>query len=456
MWELRSYQRKAVDVGLNYLNGSYSQPVIMTLPTAAGKSLVISKLAKEWGRPCLVLQPSKELLDQNIKKLFEFGGKATIYSASAGEKELSELTYATLGSIKDIADKIKKMGIQTVLIDEAHKSYSPEDGSMFIKFMKKLAPKKVIGFTATPFRLKQYMEGSKLMMLHRTRPSFFKNMLYTVQVKEMIDNGFWTPLKYHQHDFDDSRLDLNSTGSEYTKESVEEAVTSQMINETMLDMTRKLLKQGTANGILLFINSVKNAKTMAKMLGKDAAVVHATTPPKERNQMIEDFKSGKIKVMCNVSVLTTGFDYPKLTHIIMGYPTNSLSLYYQIIGRVTRIAEDKSKAFFIDLCGNVKRFGKIEDLVIESYPGEGWGVFSGDKVLTNKYLNTVDKTKDDIDSSRSGVKKSKIWPWGKFKGMPLEDAPINYIKFILHKSGMDFNSPHMYKLKQSLEEVLAK
>jgi DNA repair protein RadD len=456
MWELRSYQRKAVDEGLSYLSGSYSQPVIITLPTAAGKSLVISKLAQEWGKPCLVLQPSKELLDQNIKKLVDFGGEATIYSASAGEKELSKLTYATLGSVKGIANKMKKLGIETVLIDEAHKSYSPETGSMFTKFMKELSPKKVIGFTATPFRLKQYMEGSKLMMLHRTRPSFFKNMLYTVQVKEMIDNGFWTPIKYYQHEFDDSKLELNSTGSEYTKESIEEAVTSQMINETMLDMTKKLLKQGTARGILLFINSVNNAKIMASKLGKDAAIVHAKTPIKERNKAIEDFKLGRIKVMCNVSVLTTGFDYPELTHIIMGYPTNSLSLYYQIIGRVTRISEGKEKAFFIDLCGNVKKFGKVEDLTIESYPGEGWGVFSGQKVLTNKYLNTVDKTKSDIDSSTSGLKKSKTWPWGKFKGMALEDAPINYIKFILYKSGMDFNSPHMYKLKLSLEEVLAK
>jgi DNA repair protein RadD len=456
MWELRDYQRRAIDEGLNYLNSSYSQPVIITLPTAAGKSLVISKLAKEWGKPCLVLQPSKELLDQNIKKLIDFGGDATIYSASAGEKELSKLTYATLGSIKDIADRIKKMGVDTVLIDEAHKSYSPEPGSMFSKFMKKLGAKKVIGFTATPFRLKQYMEGSKLMMLHRTRPSFFKKMLFTVQVKEMIDNKFWTPIRYYEHEFDDSKLDLNSTGSEYTQESIDEAVSSQKINETMLDMTKKLLEQGTARGIILFINSVYNAELMAKKLGSDAAIVHAKTPIKERDKMIEDFKNGKIKVMCNVSVLTTGFDYPELTHIIMGYPTNSLSLYYQIIGRVTRIAEGKSKAFFIDLCGNVKRFGRVEDLVIESYPGEGWAVFSGNKILTNKYLNTVDKTKSDIDKSIGGIKIGKTWPWGKFKGKPLEDAPINYIKFILYKSGMDFNAPHMFELKRSLESVLAK
>lgn len=453
--ELRTKQREVVDECMGYLRGKYAKPVVVTCPTAFGKSLCISKVAQEFGEPCLVLQPNKELLFQNLEKLRIFGEDATVYSASAGIKELSELTYATLGSVVKLANKLREMGVRTVLVDEAHKGYSPDKGSQFTTFMNALAPKKVIGFTATPFRLKAYMEGAKLMMLHRTRPSYFKKVLFVVQVQEMLDNGYWTPIKYYQHNFDTSDLKYNTNGSEFTKESVEEAVSSQKINETMLDMTHKLLEQGTHHGIMLFANSVQNAIKLKKKLGNKAVVVHAKTSKKERKKSVEDFKANKVPVMVNVGVFTTGFDYPELTHIIMGYPTNSLSLYYQIVGRITRIAEGKKKAFFIDLCGNVDRFGRVEDIEITSYPGEGWGVFSGDKLLTNKYLGSVDTTKDDIKERLvSQGKNVDKWPWGKFKGQALKDTPTWYIEFMLYKSGFDWNSPKQYKLKKKLEELI--
>lgn len=453
--ELRPLQFTVVDECLKYLEGDYNKPVVATCPTAFGKSLCISKVAQEWGEPCLVLQPNKELLEQNLEKLRIFGGDATVYSASAGTKELSEFTYATLGSVKKLAKEMRKMGIRTVLVDEAHKECSPDKGSEFVTFMEELAPKKVIGFTATPFRLKAYMGGAKLMMLHRTRPSYFKKMLLVVQIQEMLDNDYWTPIKYYQHDFDTRGLDYNSNGSKFTKASVEEVVSSQKINETMHDMTVKLLEQDKHHGIMLFIDSVANAIKMQKLFGDKAVVVHAKTPKKERAESVRRFKANEVPIMCNVGVFTTGFDYPELTHIIMGYPTNSLSSYYQIIGRITRKSEGKRKAFFIDLCGNVERFGRIEDLEIISYPGEGWGVFSGNKLLTNKYLGTVDKTKDDIKADLNGkVTAVDKWPWGKFKGRALSEAPISYIKFMLYRSGFDWNSPSQYKLKKKLESLI--
>ena len=114
------------------------------------------------------------------------------------------------------------------------------------------------------------------------------------------------------------------------------------------------------------------------------------TPAKERKRIIDDFKSGKIKVLTNVGVLTTGFDYPELDTVVMARPTMSLAMYYQIVGRAIRPHPDKEAGWIVDLCGNIKRFGRVEDLrLMERKPGEYFiqGIADNQyKQLTNTYF----------------------------------------------------------------------
>ena len=145
-FELRPYQKEAVDAGLKFLTGKSKKPGIIVAPCGAGKSLLISKIAHEINRPTLVLQPSKEILEQNYAKAISFGAKPTIYSASCGVKELSAMTYATLKSIKKDVARLKDIGIDTLLVDECHSGYSPEEGSEFMEFMSEFPEAKVLGF----------------------------------------------------------------------------------------------------------------------------------------------------------------------------------------------------------------------------------------------------------------------------------------------------------------------
>lgn len=117
-FELRPYQKEAVDAGFKFLTGRSKKPGIIVAPCGCGKSLLISKIAHEINRPTLVLQPSKEILEQNYAKAISFGSEPTIYSASCGVKELSAMTYATLKSIKKDVARLKDIGIDTILIDE--------------------------------------------------------------------------------------------------------------------------------------------------------------------------------------------------------------------------------------------------------------------------------------------------------------------------------------------------
>lgn len=330
MFKLRDYQQEAVDAGLEYVRKK-SKPGIIVAPVGSGKSLVISSLAHEIKSPTLVLQPNVELLHQNIDKLRALGGEATICSASAGERDISELTYATLGSIRNDVNLLKAKGVDTVILDEAQFGYSPDPGSMFKTFLDTLKPKNVIGFTATPFRLKQYsnMSGdrySQLNMLNRNRPSVFKDFIHITPISKMIEESYWAELSYEEWDFDTSTLRVNSTGAEYTERSISKAISDNNVNTNILGRAKKLVEEGKR--MIIFVDSVENAHKMASKLPSSVAL-DSGTKKSDRNKIVSDFKAGKIQAIVNVGIVGVGFDAPELDVVIIGRPTRSYALLHQ-------------------------------------------------------------------------------------------------------------------------------
>jgi DNA repair protein RadD len=139
----------------------------------------------------------------------------------------------------------------------------------------------------------------------------------------------------------------------------------------------------TRKGILVFTRFVKEAQKLAYAFD-DCAVVTGETPKAERERILADFKSGRIKVVANAGVLTTGFDYPELDTIVMARPTKSLALWYQIVGRAIRPCKGKV-GWIVDLCGNYQQFGRVEDLRIdkEDPNSSRWCIKSNGRQLTN-------------------------------------------------------------------------
>lgn len=455
----RDYQAEGIQVGLDYFNQPNKQkPAIFVAPVAAGKSIIIGGIASQLEEPTIILQPSVELLNQNYSKLITFGGEASIYSASAGVKEIGHTTYATLGSIKKIAKEFKNMGVKNVIIDECHMGYSPNTDSMFRKFMKELNPDKVLGFTATPIRLKQYGDmhdnWSQLNFLNTGRPVYFRDILHVVPISMMVERGYWSKLEYEQYDFDEGTLRLNSSGAEYTEHSIKRAIEEQGINNNIYLRVKNLLKEGRKN-ILIFMDSVYNAEKMAKLF-ESGACVSGQTNKKERKAIIEAFVNGHIRIVTNFGTLTTGFDHPQLDCIILGRPTNSLALFYQMAGRGTRIHPDKENCLIIDFCNNVKRFGKLEDINFEYIEGYGWGMFTGDKLLSNVRMEAgFEMTKEDLHRKSEMDAKDAInmelW-FGKYKGKRVSELPSGYIKWALEK--WDFNDKKRKLMKKQMEEIL--
>lgn len=422
--KLRDYQEIAVKKGVDYFLSGSQKPSLIVAPTAYGKSVVVSSIANQLPGKTIVLQPSKELLEQNYNKLMLLGGEAGIYSASMGVKVLGKITYATIGSIKTMGAQLKALGYTNVIVDEAH-LYPPNSESMFGGFIKDLGTTKVLGFTATPFRLQTNtnMQGyrySQLVMLTSRSKSagFFKDILHVHQIHEMVSGGYWSKLDYELYDFDSGELVMNSTGAEFTEASVQRAYENLNINQRIAKRVQSLDRKS----ILIFVPEVKNAYELQRMI-PNSVVVHGDMTKEERAYSIKGFRSGQFRVAINVNVLSVGFDYPGIDCIMLGRPTASLAWLYQAIGRGTRILDGKKDCLIVDFVGNTARFGRVEGITIEN-DGSRWEVWNSDIQLTSIPVT-------EIGSVMRGEKAGYRMPFGKYKGKSIDEVPMSYLNWMM-------------------------
>ena len=383
MYALRTYQREAVDAALEFFQSPVRGNGLMVLPTGAGKSLVIANIAYRLDAPVLIFQPSKEILEQNYHKLMSYGViDAGIFSASFNSRAVRKVTFATIGSVKNYKDYFRRF--RYVIIDECHLVNA--EAGMYKAFIDAVRCK-VVGLTATPYRLySSRFYGSMLRFITRTRPKIFDHLLYYVQVRTLLNQGFLAPLNYYELPIvNTSRLELNSTGADYTDMSVRRHYEEIKFSHELADVVRRLLNAGRRS-ILVFTRFTDEAEHLARVLGRRTAVVTGDTPANEREATLRAFKSGEVNVVTNVGVLTTGFDFSELDTVVLARPTMSLALYYQMVGRAIRPSKGKI-GWVVDLCGNYKRFGRVDELELRQRKPGVWAVYSGQKQLTNVWFS---------------------------------------------------------------------
>ena len=393
-YQLRYYQQRASDAAVNYFTSNTKGNGLLILPTGAGKSLVIADIASKVDEPLIVLQPNKEILEQNYKKLLSYDVfDCSIYSASLNRKEINRITFATIRSVMNHMHDFD--AFRKIIIDECH-LVNPGEGQ-YKEFLDAVEGRKVVGLTATPYRLEQQIDpktiewpnpqyGSILKFLTRTRPRVFERVLYFAQVKELLDKGYLAPMRY----FDMVKIEgervkmenvkLNTTGADYDEKSLKAEFERADFYEYTLTIINRILhpKDGKPrNGILVFTKFVEDAERLTWDLDGVCEMVSGATPMKEREAILERFKSGETKVVANVGVLTTGFDYPALDTIILARPTMSLALYYQMVGRAIRPYPCKV-SWVIDLCGTVSKFGEVADLEVDQEGANKW-IITGTK-----------------------------------------------------------------------------
>jgi DNA repair protein RadD len=378
----RPYQREAIDVAVDFFHDKKKKfNGIEILPTGSGKSVVIANIAKELTGKTVVFQPSKEILEQNFKKFLSYGYRAGIYSASAGMKYIDDITFCTIGSVAKKIHLFEKF--KNIIIDECH-LVNPA-GGMYENFINTLSHTKVLGLTATPYRLASGAEGAELRFITRQSPRIFNKVLYYVQNDVLFNAGHLAPLKYFSFNvIDRTMLSMNSSGTDFTDASMKAYYRQINMPKITIEYGNRLLKK--RNNLLVFCALIEEAMQVAKGIPGSVVITGETELP-VRTKILNEFKSGKIRCMINVGVLTTGFDYPQLEAVLIARSTMSLSLYYQIVGRVMRpfkYADGSIKeGWIVDLGGNINLFGKIETMKITTDEKGLYMIVNQGRQLTN-------------------------------------------------------------------------
>ena len=358
MYKLRSYQSEAVDKAISHFKKT-RDPAVIVLPTGAGKSLVIAELSRIAKGRVLVLAHVKELVEQNHAKYESYDLEAGIYSAGLERKDHhGKVIFGSIQSVARANDSFFK-DFTIVIIDECHR-VSLDEETQYISVIKKLRKNNpeicILGLTATPYRLgmgwiyNYHYNGT----IQTTEDRFFKHCVFELPLEYMIKNKYLTPpvkidIPVTSYDFSE----LTEKGRMYTTAEVEEIINSQrrltpLIIKNIIDITESYHRKG----VMIFSSTVKHAKEILSYLPEgEAQIVLGDTDDSERDRIIEEFKEKKFKYLVNVSVLTTGFDAPHVDVIALLRPTESVSLYQQIIGRGLRLDEGKKDCFVLDYTG---------------------------------------------------------------------------------------------------------
>lgn len=358
MYKLRSYQQEAVDSTLNHFRRKRT-PAVIVLPTGAGKSLVIAELAKIAKGRVLILAHVKELVEQNHLKYESYGLQAGIYAAGLNQKDSNQKVI--FGSIQSVANAAADFfkDFTLLVIDECHR-VGLEPDSQYAKVIKQLKLNNericILGLTATPYRLGLgWIYNYAIRGEMKTQElRFFKQCIYDLPLEYMIKNGYLTPpvkvdIPVTSYDFSE----LTERGESYTMAQLEEVLQQQrrltpLIIKNIVDITNSYQRQG----VMIFSSTVKHAQEIMESLPRgQARLVLGETEDTERDQIIEAFKHREFKYLVNVSVLTTGFDAAHVDVIAILRPTESISLYQQIIGRGLRLDTDKKDCLVLDYTG---------------------------------------------------------------------------------------------------------
>ncbi|WP_302141029.1 DEAD/DEAH box helicase [Halomonas alkalicola] len=360
---LRPYQQEAVRRVIEHFRGS-DDPAAVVLPTGSGKSLVIAELARLARGRVLVLAHVRELVEQNHAKYLAYGLAADIFSAGLKRKESAR--QVVFGSVQSVVRSLESFAapdhprgpFTLLVIDECHWVSPAEDASYrrVIEALRAANPRlKVLGLTATPYRLGQgfIYHRHHHGMVRGDDDCFFRDCVFEQPLRLMVKQGYLAEPRridaaVERYDF--SVLSPSASGL-FREEELNRVVAGHRATPGII--AEVIERARDRQGVMLFAASVAHAEEILGYLpAAEAALVTGETPLAERERLIAAFKARELKYLVNVAVLTTGFDAPHVDLIAILRPTESVSLYQQIVGRGLRLSPGKRDCLILDYAGN--------------------------------------------------------------------------------------------------------
>lgn len=372
---LRDYQAEALDALYGYFMGNPGNP-LLALPTGAGKSVVIA----EFIRRSLELYPDtrilclthvKELIAQNHAELMGLWPRAPagIYSAGLRKRQIdAQVLFAGVQSVWNKAYQLQRVDL--VLIDECH--LIPRRGDTtyrrLLADLKVINPYvKVVGFTATPFRLDSGM-------LTDGEDAVFSDVAYDANIRDLMDQGYLSPLVSQGGASSINTAGVGTRGGEFVAGALEAAACDPDTVERIAD---EVVAAGhDRRGWIVFGCGVKHCgmlRDAVRARGFSCESIFGDTPEAERADILERFRRQEIRCLSSMNVLTTGFNARHVDLVAVARPTKSTGLWIQICGRGTRLFDGKLDCLVLDFGGNIERHGPIDRPKVKTPNKDGGG-----------------------------------------------------------------------------------
>lgn len=337
MYELREYQQLSIDAVKQMSKGDNG---IISLPMGSGKTVIMASLAKEIEGRVLIVVPSTELREQTIEKLEAIIEDETVTIGSV-QGELDEIdakicvcTRQSLTHKKSTRmERMKQYGeFEVIFFDEAHQAPLQLE-----KIVKELSggESKIVGMTATPFNLEMRRVFDKII--------FERDIIW------MIENNFLCEPKSFTVDTTTNLDSVKVIAGEFNQKELEETINTTERNNLIVESYKKYAKD--RKHTICFCSGVEHSRDLTQAFvdaGIRCKYVDSTLSKEDRDLAITQFKSGQIEVICNVGVLTTGFDHPPTNCILVARPIKSKILFLQSIGRGLRLSEEKDDCLILD------------------------------------------------------------------------------------------------------------
>lgn len=326
---LRSYQQELVDGVFQAFEEGFTAPCIV-LPCGGGKSVIVAEIAKIYTsmeRQVLFLVHRKELCGQIFSTFVRYG---------------VNMEYCQIAMVQTTVRRLKSIKKPDLIItDENHHSLA----DTYKKIYKHFADVVRIGVTATPERI----DGSGLADVN-------DKLIIGVTAKWLIKNNFLAPYDYYAPNIKMPKF--HTRNGDYIQSEVADFFNSNK-KRVYGKAIEHYLRLADGKQAICYLPTVEVSKTAAdefKRSGIAAAHIDGTTSKVERDKIINDFRGGIIKILCNVDIISEGFDVPDCECVILLRPTKSLVLYTQQAMRCMRYKPEK-RAIIIDHVNNITRFG---------------------------------------------------------------------------------------------------
>lgn len=341
--KLRGYQEECINAINELEKGSKK---IVNIATGGGKTVIFSHLIKLTKGKVLILVDQKELRDQAKQKIIQICGSSIEDEIGIIQSDVNEtdkritictrqtLSYRSFRRVSSISDN----KFDLVIIDEVHRGTK-----QLKKILEHVEADKILGFSGTPFNIKDL----KLV---------FDGFVYEKDTLALIEEGYLVSPKCFRiyTDIDISRV--KTVGGEFVSADLEKHINvknrDELIIKTYLDKCKD------RNKTLVFANSIEHSNSLADAFCKNGVKAKSVTSAldtKERASILNDFENGDIKVLVNVSTMTTGVDIPQIDCLILARPTKSKILFHQCVGRGLRLYEGKESCLILDIVDNYSK-----------------------------------------------------------------------------------------------------